>query len=259
MLVSLASFLSRPAFGPGNARLEAHPREAPRWVERGCSPAPWRRVLRDAASSCWLELPYWTIRRESILCCQEAVACGMDESAQYIKTPFLYPGTLFFFFICTHPAFESHPLSNKTTVEPRHQSSDNPSSKCLPVFFLPHPTATATPAPAPTASATAAPAAPAATKQASRNACRLTTSSATRSNSNDKDMRQQIRPSKSSSSSADFSHSSSVDSTHSDTTYSAYSSSSASPSVSWGLDLYPIRIGGRGPGSFGGDGAWRGY
>lgn len=94
------------------------------------------------------------------------------------------------------------------------------------------------------------------TKQASHNACRSNTSSATRSSNNhddNKSMRQQTRPSTSSSSPTDFS-SSSVDST-----YSRSPSASASSSVSWGLDLYPIRIGGRGPGSFGGHGAWRGY
>lgn len=94
------------------------------------------------------------------------------------------------------------------------------------------------------------------TKQASHNACRSNTSSATRSSNNhddNKSMRQQTRPSTSSSSPTDFS-SSSVDSI-----YSRSPSASASSSVSWGLDLYPIRIGGRGPGSFGGHGAWRGY
>lgn len=94
------------------------------------------------------------------------------------------------------------------------------------------------------------------TKQASHNARRSNTSSATRSSNNhddNKSMRQQTRPSTSSSSPTDFS-SSSVDSI-----YSRSPSASASSSVSWGLDLYPIRIGGRGPGSFGGHGAWRGY
>lgn len=171
--------------------------------------------------------------------------CGMGKRSGYIKTSFLYLEV--FFFSSSAPIQSSNHIHYKRPFS-KTSVFRYPLSKCLP--------ATATPAPAPTASATAAPAAPAATKQASHNACRSNTSSATRSSNNhddNKSMRQQTRPSTSSSSPTDFS-SSSVDST-----YSRSPSASASSSVSWGLDLYPIRIGGRGPGSFGGHGAWRGY